>query len=157
MSGPLDMGGHVDDVFRSPDVEVKAYTQGYYDDDGIWVPGTATSETYTANIQPLNEREIDNLMRAGIRLLDPRKIYINSGDLTKLKLTYDMEFLGAKWKIIRSDIRPWRTYAKIVVSRYDDQDGTDPHAANIKAPPVTPPDPTPDPEPTPEPTPDPEP
>ncbi|MFT0547491.1 hypothetical protein ACMHYO_14310 [Allopusillimonas ginsengisoli] len=141
MSETLSMAGHVDDVFASEEVTVKAYTVGHYDDDGIWVPGTAITEDYTANIQPLNDREMDNLMRAGERLLDPRKIYINSGDLTKLKITYDLEFLGAKWKIIRSDIRPWRTYAKIVVSRYDDQDGTDPQAANIKAPPK--PEPTP--------------
>lgn len=126
MTGPLDMAGHVDDVFKSQPVTVKAYTQGHYDVDGIWVPGTEVDETYTANVQPLNEREIDNLMRAGVRLLDPRKIYINSGDLTKLVLSYDMQFLGALWKIIRSDIRPWRTYAKIVVSRYDNQ--TDPSA-----------------------------
>lgn len=126
MTGPLDMAGHVDDVFKSQPVTVKAYTQGHYDVDGIWVPGTEVDETYTANVQPLNEREIDNLMRAGVRLLDPRKIYVNSGDLTKLVLSYDMQFLGALWKVIRSDIRPWRTYAKIVVSRYDNQ--TDPSA-----------------------------
>ena len=121
MSGPLDMGGHIDSVFASQSVVVKAYTQGGYDAEGIWVDGAPSSETYTANIQPLNDREIDNLMRAGIRVLDPRKLYINSGDLEKLKLTNDVEFLGQKWRIIRSDIRPWRTYAKVVVSRYDDQ------------------------------------
>lgn len=132
MSGPLDFAGHIDGVFQSAPVTVKAYTEGHYDDDGIWVPGAAINETYTANIQPLNDREMDNLMRAGIRLLDPRKVYINSGDLEKLLLTYDMEFLGAKWKIIRSDIRPWRTYAKIVVSRYDDQ--SEPSAPNTAEP-----------------------
>lgn len=124
MSGPLDMAGHVDAVFSSGSVTVKAYAQGHYDDDGIWVLGAEIDETYTANIQPLDERAIDNLMRAGVRLLDPRKIYINSGDLTKLVLSYDMQFLGALWKIVRSDIRPLRTYAKVVVSRYDNQ--TDP-------------------------------
>ena len=153
----LSMAGHIDSVFQSEPVTVKAYTSGHYDDDGIWVPGTATEETYTATIQPLRDRELDNLLRAGKRILDTRKLYINSGDLEKLKLSHDMEFLAVRWEIIDSDIRPWRTYAKVGVSRHDNQDGTDPHAANIKAPPVTPPDPTPDPEPTPEPTPDPEP
>lgn len=121
MSGPLDMGGHIDDVFASPPVEVTAFTQGDYDDEGIWVPGTPISEAYTATVQPLNDREADNLMRAGVRVLDPRKVYINSGDLEKLKLTFDMEFLGQRWKIVKSDIRPWRTYAKVIVSRYDEQ------------------------------------
>lgn len=121
MSGPLDFANHIDDVFRSGSVTVKAYVNGHRDQYGIWVPGIPVEETYTANIQPLNDREADNLMRAGVRLLDPRKIYINSGDLEKLKLINDLEFLGQRWRIIRSDIRPWRTYAKLVVSRYDDQ------------------------------------
>lgn len=118
---PLNMGNHIDDVFQSQLVIIKAYTAGGYDADGIWVPGAPTEETYAANIQPLDARTEDNLMRAGIRLLDPRKVYINSGDLEKLKITFDLEFLGQRWKIVRSDIRPWRTYAKLVVSRYDEQ------------------------------------
>lgn len=118
---PLSMGNHIDDVFQSSPVTIKAYTAGQYDADGIWVPGTATEEVYTANIQPLDARTEDNLMRAGIRLLDPRKVYINSGDLEKLQISFDLEFLGQRWKIVRSDIRPWRTYARLVVSRYDEQ------------------------------------
>lgn len=121
MAGPLDMGGHIDDVFASPPVTVKAFTEGHRDEYGIWVPGDPINETYTATIQPLNEREAENLERAGVRLVDPRKLYINSGDLNKLIPVYDMEFLGQVWRIIRTDIRPWRTYAKIVVSRYDEQ------------------------------------
>lgn len=121
MSGPLDMGGHIDGVFRSQRVTVRAYTQGRRGDDGIWVPGTPRTESYSANIQPLSDREADNLLRAGVRLLDPRKLYINSGDLAKLELIHDMEFLGTRWRIVRSDIRPWRSYARIVVSRYDEQ------------------------------------
>lgn len=132
MGGPLDMGGHIDGVFASPPVTVKANEGGGYDDEGIWVPGTPIEEAYTATIQPLSDREVDNLMRAGVRLLDPRKVYINSGDLEKLRLVSDMEFLGQRWLIIRSDIRPWRTYAKIIVSRYDSQPE-----------PVSPPDPQP--------------
>lgn len=121
MSGPLDFANHIDSVFKSDSVMVKAYTQGYRDADGIWVPGTPITEDYTANIQPLSDRELDNLIRAGLRILDPRKIYINSGDLEKLELANDVEFLGQKWRIVRSDIRPWRTYAKLIVSRYDNQ------------------------------------
>lgn len=117
----LDMRGHIDDVFASPPVTVKAFTEGYRDEYGIWVPGTPIEETYTANIQPLRDRELENLLRAGKRVLDARKVYINSGDLEKLKLSNDIEMLGQRWEIIDSDIRPWRSYAKIVVSRYDEQ------------------------------------
>ncbi|RIY41952.1 hypothetical protein [Neopusillimonas maritima] len=117
----LDMTGHIDDVFASTPVIVKAFTAGHRDDFGIWVPGTSIDEVYTATTQPLRDRELDNLLRAGKRILDSRKIYINSGDLEKLKLSNDVEFLGQLWEIIDSDIRPWRTYAKIVVSRYDEQ------------------------------------
>jgi hypothetical protein len=115
------MGGHIDGVFRSETVTLKAYADGHRDEDGIWVPGTPIEIDYTATIQPTNDRETDNLLRAGKRVLDPRKLYINSGDLEALKLAQDLEFLGQMWQIIASDIRPWRTYAKIVVSRYDNQ------------------------------------
>lgn len=121
MSGPLDFANHIDDVFASPPVTVKAFAAGHRDEFGIWVPGAPIGETYTATIQPLRDRELDNLLRAGKRILDSRKIYINSGDLEKLKLSNDIEMLGQQWEIIDSDIRPWRTYAKIVVSRYDEQ------------------------------------
>lgn len=117
----LSMSNHIDGVFRTDSVLVKAYLQGSYDSDGIWTPGTEVSESYTATVQPLSERELDNLMRAGERILDPRKVYINSGDFSKLLLSSDIEFLGQRWKIIRSDIRPSRAYAKIIVSRYDQQ------------------------------------
>lgn len=121
MSGPLDMRGHIDGVFASPSVTIKAFTAGRRDEFGIWVPGTPVEEIYTATIQPLRDRELDNLLRAGKRILDSRKAYINSGDLEKLKLSHDIEMLDQLWEIIDSDIRPWRTYAKIVVSRYDEQ------------------------------------
>lgn len=121
MSGPLDMGGHIDDVFASPPVVVKAFTQGHRDAKGHWVPGQPIEETYTATTQPLSWREADNLLRAGVRLLDARKVYINSGDLEKLIPVAQMEFLGQRWRIVQTDIRPWRTYAKIVVSRFDEQ------------------------------------
>lgn len=121
MAGPLDMANHIDDVFASQPVTLQAFTEGRRDEYGIWVPGEPIEEVYTANIQPLNDRETDNLLRAGKRVVDPRKLYINSGNLELLKLAQDLEFLGQTWQIIASDIRPWRTYAKIVVSRYDDQ------------------------------------
>lgn len=116
----LTMAGHIDGVFKSVDVTVVTQTQGGYV-DGIWVDGVSTTEAYTANVQPLSERELDNLFRAGERIVDGRKVYINTGDFAKLRIANYAEFLGQKWKIVRSDVREWRRYAKLVVSRFDDQ------------------------------------
>lgn len=115
----LLMGGHIDDVFKSIDVNL-IYSTGQYV-NGIWQAGATQSIAYTATVQPLNERELDNIERGGQRILDSRKIYINSGDYEKLALAQEFEFLGQLWKIFRSDVRPWREYAKIICVRYDDQ------------------------------------
>lgn len=116
----LLMGGFVDAVFQSVPVSIEYETGGGYV-DGIWIDGTTETVSYIANIQPLTEREIDNLFRAGERVIDGRKVYINDGDLAKLELGQDLLFLNERWKIVRRDIRAWRSYAKITVSRYDIQ------------------------------------
>lgn len=116
----LLMGGFVDAVFKSIPVMLEYESGGGYV-DGIWVDGAVTTEPYTANVQPLTDREIENLYRAGERIGDGRKVYINDGDLSKLSLGQNMSFSGQRWKIIRRDVREWRQYAKIIVSRYDDQ------------------------------------
>lgn len=116
----LIMSGHIDAVFRSIPLELRYESAGGYV-DGIWVDGASVSINYVANIQPLNDREIDNLLRAGERIVDGRKVYINDGDLASLRLGQDMFFDGQLWKIIRSDVREWRRYSKTIVSRYDQQ------------------------------------
>lgn len=117
----LLMTNHIDAVFRTVDVELRRDVDGTYA-DGIWVPGVPEVTLFkNVTIQPINEKELDNLFRAGQRIIDGRKLYINNGDLTKLELAQEVWFIGEKWKIVKSDIRPWRQYAKIMVSRYDVQ------------------------------------
>lgn len=117
----LNMYGHIDSVFKSTDVVVTYRDQGEYGPDGIWIPGPAQTESYVANIQPLSDRKLDNLLRAGQRIVDGRHVYINTGDFEKLALAQEMSFLGQRWKIVESDVRPWHKYARIVASRFDDQ------------------------------------
>lgn len=116
----LIMSGFVDGVFRSIPLELRYEIAGGYV-NGVYVPGAKVSIPYVANIQPLSEREIDNLFRGGERVVDGRKVYINDGDLKSLRLGEDMWFDGQLWKIIKSDVREWRRYSKTIVSRYDPQ------------------------------------
>ena len=116
----LDMGGHIDGVFRSADITVTGQTSGGWDEDGNLITPTPVSATFRrVTIQPLNNRELENLLRAGERIVDGRKLYINSGNFDALVLATNISMLGQEWKIVQSDVRPWRKYAKLVVSRYD--------------------------------------
>lgn len=115
----LSMGGHIDATFKS----VTAYhiAKGGEYVDGVWVPASDTPVPFVANVQPLSDRELNFLQQGGERIIDPRKVYVNSGDLESIKLGDDWEFLGQRYKTIRLDNRPWRNYCKVIVDRYDDQ------------------------------------
>lgn len=115
----LDMRGHIDGVFKSVDATLTPKGGSYV--DGLWVPLPGTPATFTVNVQPLSEREKDFLERGGERILDGRRIYVNSGDLESITLEGDWTFLGQKWKAVKTDNRPWRNYCKVIVSRYDQQ------------------------------------
>ncbi len=115
----LDMRGHVDEVFKSTDATLMPKGGSYV--NGVWTPSPGTPVTFTANVQPLSEREKDFLERGGERIVDGRRIYINSGDLTLITLEGDWTFFGQKWKAVKTDNRPWRNYCKVIVSRYDQQ------------------------------------
>lgn len=117
----LSMAGHIDGVFQTVTVDVKTEVGGKYV-DGIWVDGTFTTTSFPrVTIQPLNDNELDMILRAEQRILDVRKLYINSGNMSVLELNEDVWFLGQRWKVIRRDYRPWRKYVKLIVDRFDDQ------------------------------------
>lgn len=119
MSGTLSMAGHVDNVFKSVDAVHIGKGGAYL--DGVWTPVEYPPVSFTVNIQPLNDKEIDFLRQGGERILDGRKIYVNSGDLESIQLDGEWGFLGQRWKIIRTDNRPWRKYCKVIVDRLDNQ------------------------------------
>lgn len=117
----LSMQGHIDGVFRTVDVEFRRDVDGEYV-NGIWVPGVPVVTVFpNVTIQPLTDDELDLLLRAGQRITDGRKLYINNGPLDEILLNDDVWFLSQQWKVIKHDIRPWRKYAKIIVDRFDDQ------------------------------------
>lgn len=116
----LSMAGHIDSVFQSVPAILNARAGGTYV-DGIWVGSPWEYIPYIVNLQPLNEREIDNLFRGGERIVDGRKVYINNGDLSKLKLGNNFTILNSQWKVVKSDVREWRNYAKIIIDRSSEE------------------------------------
>lgn len=115
----LSMRGHIDNVFKSVAATHVGKSGSYV--DGIWTPVTSGPVAFTVNIQPLSDKEIDFLRQGGQRIVDPRKIYVNNGDLDSIALDGEWVFLGQRWKVIRTDNRPWRKYCKVIVDRYDQQ------------------------------------
>lgn len=116
----LAMTGMIDAVFVSVPATRTAMTGGGYV-NGIFVPGATTTEAYVVNIQPVSERELDFLSQGGERIVDPRRIYINDGNMQLIDQTGEWEFLGQRWKTHRCDNRYWRDYCKCIVARIDDQ------------------------------------
>lgn len=116
----LSMSGHIDAVFKSVDAVFVPKGGTYV--NGIWTPVLGEPVTgYQVNVQPLSERELDFLQRGGERILDPRRIYVNNGDLEAITLDGTWLFLGQGWKVVETDNRPWRNYCKVIVDRLDDQ------------------------------------
>lgn len=115
----LSMGGHIDATFRSSYVMHIAITEQYV--DGISTKIESPPVQFPANIQPLSDRDIGFLQQGGERILDPRRLWVNSGDLESIKLGDEWEFLGQRWKTIRLDNRPWNKYCRVTVDRNDDQ------------------------------------
>lgn len=116
----LDMFGHIGDVFKSIPANRIAKTGGAYV-NGIWVDGTETSTPHDVTIQPASDKEIAVLSSGSERILDMRRVYVNDGVLASISQADDWVFDGLRFKTVKLDNRPWRNYAKIIVSRYDDQ------------------------------------
>jgi maleate cis-trans isomerase len=114
------MNGQIDSVFQSVPVTRIVTTGGEYV-NGIWVEGMELCQPFTATIQPATDREIDFLSQGGERLVDVRRLYINDGNMQNIDSTGDWEFLGQRFKTIKTDNRYWRDYCKVFVSRYDEQ------------------------------------
>lgn len=120
MANGLSMSGHIDAVFKSVDATFIPSGGAYV--DGIWTPVATTPVTgFQVNVQPVPDRELDFLQKGGERILDPRHIWVNNGDLNVITLDGTWTFLGQRWKVIKLDNRPGRNYCRVTVDRYDDQ------------------------------------
>jgi hypothetical protein len=122
MSSTLSMAGHVDDTFVSVPASRTVAVAGQWV-EGIWVPGATDTNDYTVNIQPATDRDIDFVQRAGERITDVRRIYINDGEMQLIDQTGIWTFLSQQWKSVKCDNRWWRDYCKVIVTRIDDQSG----------------------------------
>lgn len=123
----LDMLSHIDDTFVSTDsiagATRYAKSGGSYV-DGIWVEGVETPSTHTVNLQPLSDREIQNLSIDSERITDYRKVYVNDGDLYSIREADEWEFdnVDGRFKAHALDNRPTRNYCRIIAVRIDDSD-----------------------------------
>lgn len=118
----LNMRGCVDGVFQSTTATRTTTTEGSYV-DGVWVPGVQTTSTFSVNVQPVSQQELDFLTKGGERVMDLRRVYVNSGPIGEIDETGEWSFLGLKWKAIRVDNRYTfgRWYCKCIVDRIGDQ------------------------------------
>lgn len=117
---PLEMSGHIDDFFQSFDVTYQTKTSGYV--NGLPAEMLSEPVPFMANVQPATDREINMLNLGNQRIIDVRKIYVNDGDLSIVKLNGLWNFLGETWKTMWLDNRyPRRSYCKAIVTRIDPQ------------------------------------
>lgn len=116
----LNMFGMIDSVFASVNAVSISTGDGSYV-NGVWVPGTSTRTTFTVNMQPANEKELQFLNLGGERVHNVNKIYINDPRAQTVDLYCDWEVEGVHYKTIQIDNRPWRTYCKVYIERTDDQ------------------------------------
>ena len=120
----IDMSGMIDGNFTSTTVTLISSVDGDYDSDGIWNDGATTTTTFKAAIQPVNPKEIVGLDLGSERVDDMRKIYPASNIDFKLSPCMTLQFddgLGVKtYRIVKSDIRPWHSYVKIICEVIDE-------------------------------------
>ena len=116
----LDMLGHIDDCFESVPATRTSNAGGAYI-DGLWVDGGTTSEPHKVTLQPLSDKEIDNLDIGGRRILDSRRVYVNDGDLYSITPadTWAFEGVDGVFECKGLDNRPWRNYCKVLAVRLD--------------------------------------
>lgn len=117
----LSMRGMVDYRFKSVTGTRKYFSVPGSYVNGIWVDGTPQTQDYDINVQNVTLRELDFPLTGGERIVDLRKIYVNSGDTSTFDETDEWEFSGQRWKVMGMDNRPWRNYCKILVNRVDPQ------------------------------------
>jgi hypothetical protein len=77
-------------MFFNTNVFLTRYATGQYNADGIFVPGETETTTIKANVQPLNQREMEqytHVLQGGNRSAMLVKIYTNEVLLTDVQTT----------------------------------------------------------------------
>lgn len=118
------MLGHIDDTFVSTDA-ISGATRYFKSDgeyiDGIWQEGIDTNSQHTVTLQPLSDKQIQNLAIDSERITDYRKVYVNDGDLYSVREADEWEFdnVDGRFKAHALDNRPTRNYCRIIAVRID--------------------------------------
>lgn len=120
----LDMFGHIDDTFVSTDdisgaTRITKLNSEYV--NGKWVEGDETTSPHSVTLQPLSDKEVNNLSIGAERIKDYRKLYVNDGDLYSIKPSDKWVFdnVEGTFKTHSLDNRPVRNYCKAIVVRID--------------------------------------
>lgn len=106
-------------MFFDTNVSRTRFALGHYDNDGYFVPGKETTTTIRANVQPLNQREMEqytHILEGGNRTAMLVKIY------TKEVLTPDVQTTNQ-----RADIITWNSRAFKIVMVEEWLSGIIPH------------------------------
>jgi hypothetical protein len=118
------MTGFIDGVFQSVPATRYREAGGSYV-YGIWVDGIDDTSAHLINLQPISEKELNNVeaLFGAERIVDARKLYVNDGDLYKITPTDEWQFEGVdgRFKTFKLDNRPWNFYCKAIVYRIDDE------------------------------------
>lgn len=119
----LSMSGHIDNTFYS-ELSLTYHAVERTETNGIFTNTVTSVMSFRATVQPLSPREL-NLLGIGLeRIQDYRKIYINSGNMELLnRLNGYFTLNGEKFKAIQVDYRPARKYCKLILCRWDVQNG----------------------------------
>ena len=109
-------------------VTVTPYTDGSYDDDGIWSDGTGTARTINAIVEPIGlERDAGtNVYRSkgGLRAVGGIRLYVDEDeDIVPLvegtrrgdRITHD----GTEYRAVRMET--WSDHRVVYAERVDDQ------------------------------------
>lgn len=116
----LNMKGHVSGKLKTGTGTRTARNGSYV--NGRYVEGAQSKTKHTITIQAAPSKDIMSLENGGERIIDPRVIYINDGELTSVSPAdlWTFNMLTGTYKTLKMDSRPWANYCKLIVSRIDD-------------------------------------
>lgn len=124
----LNMRGHISGPFIThPGVVLNRYTSEVIDFEPVIT--LSYTDTFSANVQPVSDKEIEFLQIGAERINDVRVIHRNDGKGIKVstagKLADILVFAETPdepvtwWKSIATDFRPWHNFCRAVVAKLD--------------------------------------